>query len=267
MEIKKVTINNTSITYQEVGEGDVLLFLHGFCGGLGYWNKVLPELAKNYRVIALDLLGHGSSDLPDGDHSMESFADHLALFCKELNLEQVTLFGHSLGGYITLAFAEKYPNHLRAFSLIHSTAYPDTAEGKVARDQNINKITEAGIRPFVDGLVPKLFSIENVEKQTAEVEFAKQIGWETSVPGAITSLEAMRDRVDRNHVLKESEQPILLVAGDGDKVIPADKTFSVEKENIHSVLISGAGHMSMLETPSILVEEIKNWLETIKGEG
>lgn len=258
MGIKKITVHNQTIAYKEAGQGDVLVLLHGFCGSMGYWDRVLPELAKKYRVIAPDLPGHGESDV--SGHTIEHFAEQLELFFTALNLDQVTLLGHSLGGYVTLAYAERFATRLKAFSLIHSTGFPDSEEGKIARNNNIEKVKNEGIGSVVEGLIPKLFSPDHIEKNEAEIAFAMELGLQTTDKGAVAALKAMRDRISRNHVLAKSNCPILLVAGEGDQLIPAERTFSVKKENIDQVLISGAGHMSMLETPDILLQEIKKWL-------
>ncbi len=103
------------------------------------------------------------------------------------------MFGHSLGGYITLAFAEKYSDCLNGFSLVHSTAFPDSEEAKKGRIANVEKVQNEGIPSLIDGLVPKLFSPDNLEKMAEDVEIAKQIGYSTSPQGAINALVAMKE--------------------------------------------------------------------------
>ncbi|MEH7081877.1 alpha/beta hydrolase [Neobacillus drentensis] len=258
MEIKKLKANDSSMAYIDSGEGKPIVLLHGFCGSSSYWEFVIPTLSADYRVIALDLPGHGQSDPLQGSSTIENLADQVKNLLDALNLPEVTMFGHSLGGYITLAFAEKYGGQLSGYSLIHSTAFPDSEEAKKARSANIEKVNKSGIYSLIDGLVPKLFSPENQDENY--VGIAMEIGYTTSAEGAIDALNAMKDRPDRNRLLESSTLPILLVAGEQDQIIPAEKTFSVSKANIKQSIIKDSGHMSMFENPMELVSEIQEFL-------
>lgn len=262
MSLHQIELTNLSLSYQDRGEGEVVVLLHGFCGSHAYWDEVMPVLSKKNRVIVLDLPGHGDSTFPKGNYQLEYMADTLKELLDKLGIEKVTLFGHSLGGYITLAFAEKYEERLLGFSLIHSTAHADSEEAKDSRDASIEKVQKEGITEFIDGLIPKLFAEENIETNAAEIQKTKEIGYGTSEEGAIGMLQAMKERPDRNHVLNNSSLPALLIAGDKDQVIPPEKTFSVRKNTISQALIKGAGHMSMMEKPEALLSEIQHFLKS-----
>ncbi len=261
MSHHQMKLSNLTLAYRDHGEGDAIVLLHGFCGSHEYWDQVLPALSENYRVIVPDLPGHGDSTFPKGNYEIEYMADTVKELLDSLELDKVTLFGHSLGGYITLAFAEKYEERLNGFSLIHSTAHPDSEEAKEGRDQSIEKVRSEGISNFIDGLIPKLFAPENLETHMKEIEKAKEVGYETSEEGAIGMLRAMKNRPDRNHVLMNSKLRSLLIAGEQDQVIPPEKTFSVRKDSISHILINGAGHMSMMEKPGVLLSEIQHFLK------
>ncbi|MGG4497906.1 alpha/beta fold hydrolase [Brevibacillus reuszeri] len=252
--------NGQKIAYVEEGKGEAVILLHGFCGSSGYWKKVMPLLAESHHVIAVDLRGHGASLAPDEPYTMERFAEDIALFIDELGLPRVHLFGHSLGGYVTLAFAEKYVDKLASFGLIHSTSYPDDEAAKENRDKGATSIRENGIEPFIKALVPKLFAKGHVATMPEEVQMTKEIGLSTIPIGAINTLRGMRDRADRTHVLRETSIPVLLVAGTEDQVIPAEKTFAVQGEKIKQVLLQNVGHMGMLEAPREMAEEIRAFL-------
>jgi len=228
-----------------------------------YWEKVIPVLADEFRVVAIDLPGHGDSANITEEPSIENFADRIKDLLDSLNIKQSTMFGHSLGGYITLAFAEKYSHYLSGFALIHSTAFPDTEEAKNGRLATIEKVKKDGTQGVVNGLIPKLFSPLNLQKNSQEIELAKEIGYKTSVDGTINSLISMKNRMDRNHVLESTKLPVLLLAGKEDQIIPLEKTFSVKKENIKQSIIVDAGHMSMLESPKQLIKEMKDFLASI----
>lgn len=251
---------NSNIAYIEEGQGEVLLFIHGFCGSSEYWNEVIHELSTDYRVIAIDLPGHGESKNHNGVLDIDQYASVIKSFLEELKIEKVTMFGHSLGGYITLAFAESYSQYLNGFSLIHSTSFPDSEEAKKGRTASAGKIDKDGIDPFIDGLVPKLFAPENVETHRQSLTKVKKIGYETSPEGAKDALNAMKVRKDRTEVLANTKLPVLLIAGESDQLIPADKTFTASGENFKHVVIKGAGHMSMYEAPEKLSSAILSYL-------
>lgn len=259
VELKTLDLVEQMIAYREEGSGHAIVLLHGFCGSHAYWDKIVPELEKEFRVIAPDLPGHGKSSHVEDARTIDGMADSIKRLLDELQLEKVTLFGHSLGGYIALSFAERYSDCLNGLALVHSTAFPDSAEAKKGREANIEKVGQQGISALIDGLIPKLFSPEHVEERRADIEKAKQIGYQTSVEGAIAALQAMKDRPDRNQVMTETSLPILLVAGEQDQIIPADKTFSVTKENIEQALLREVGHMSMMESPDQLIALIRQF--------
>ncbi|MFC4798994.1 alpha/beta fold hydrolase [Neobacillus sp. GCM10023253] len=254
MNLKKHQLNESTLAYIDEGAGNPVVLLHGFCGSSQYWEKVIPELAKDYRVIAPDLPGHGQSSPLKPGFSIDDLAQKIKELLDALNIEKVSMFGHSLGGYITLAFAEKYNTHLTGFSLVHSTAFPDSDEAKKGREAGVTKIKDEGIHTFIDGLVPKLFSPEHLNE--SYVEKAKQIGCTTSPQGAMDTLLAMKNRPDRNHVLQNTEVPVILIAGEQDQIVPVEKTFSVSRTNIKQAIIKNAGHMSMYENPDELIKLI-----------
>lgn len=262
MELNKIKLKDDStLAWIDQGEGETIVLLHGFCGSSSYWHEIIPELSNNYRVIAPDLPGHGQSDSFNEGCTIEDFAEKLNVLLTQLNVQKVTMFGHSLGGYITLAFAEKYSGLLNGFSLVHSTAFPDSEEAKKGRTANVDKVKREGVQSLIDGLVPKLFSPDNIDKKY--VITVKEIGNSTSALGAISTLLAMRDRPNRNSVLEMTNIPVLLIAGEQDQIIPPEKTFSVRKSSIRHSTIKNAGHMSMYEKPDELISDIKIFLSNI----
>lgn len=238
-------------------QGAAAVLLHGFCGSSAYWEDVLPLIGGLGRVIIPDLRGHGlSSAAGEEVYAMESFADDLAELLGQLSVERVCLFGHSLGGYVSLAFAEKHPDKLEAFGLIHSTSLPDGDQAKIGRDKAVNTIKSEGIETFVNGLVPKLFASEHLATLEKAVKRVTEIGYATSPEAAAATALGMKSRKDRRSVLENLEVPRLLVAGSEDGVIPAKNTFTSEGKNVSQVLLSGSGHMSMVESPAELGNRI-----------
>lgn len=261
MERKKLGIGDIMLSYIDSGKGDeTIILLHGFCGSSDYWSKIIPQLIDTYRVIAVDLRGHGKSSEPEKCFSIEDMADDIFHLVTALNINKAYLFGHSLGGYISLVFAKKYEDKLKGFSLVHSTAFSDSEEAKLGREVGISKINTEGLEAFVQGLIPKLFAVENIERRKADIDKVIDIGKQTSKNGAIGALSAMKKRAERNDVLQSTNVPVLLIAGKGDQVIGLEKVFSVNRESIKQVVIENAGHMSMYENYNQLVKEIKAWI-------
>jgi pimeloyl-ACP methyl ester carboxylesterase len=257
-------INDLTISYIDEGNGkEAVVLLHGFCGSAAYFEKIIPVLSKKYRVIAPSLRGHGKSSAVSDPYTIEDMATDIYQLLNNLEINNVVMFGHSLGGYVTLAFADRYPENLSGFSLIHSTAHPDNDEAKQSRNINIELICEYGIEPLIEGLVPKLFASSHVKTMSEEVELVKEIGLNTSVTGAKGALKAMRDRPDRNFVLRETKVPVLLIAGKDDQIIPQEKVFSEENPLIERVIMGDTGHMGMVERPEKLVLIMSEFLNKI----
>lgn len=262
MKTKTANLDNRKLAYIDEGKGEVIVLLHGFCGSHEYWEEVIPELAKEYRVIAPDLRGHGKSSISDSACAVEDFSEDIKELLGQLGLDKVTMLGHSLGGYITLAFADHQSNRLKGYGLIHSTAFPDDEAGRLKRDRTIEQIKEKGIKSVIDQLIPNLFAPDTL--LTEKIEKAIRIGYETPPEGAIAASVAMKNRPNRNGVLQNSNIPVLLVAGESDQVIHPEKTFSVSKVNITQTTLKGAGHMGMYEATDTLIEEILEFMKKIK---
>ncbi|MDM5337609.1 alpha/beta hydrolase [Fictibacillus enclensis] len=262
MKLKTANLDKRKLAYIDEGKGEAIVLLHGFCGSHEYWEEVVPKLAKEYRVIAPDLRGHGKSSVSDSACAVEDFSEDIKDLLGHLGLDKVTMLGHSLGGYITLAFADHQSNRLKGYGLIHSTAFPDDEAGRLKRDRTIEQIQEKGIESVIDQLVPNLFAPDT--PLSDKIEKAKRIGYETPPEGAIAASVAMKNRPNRNDVLQNSNIPVLLVAGESDQVVPPEKTFSVSKENIIQSTLQGAGHMGMYEATDNLIEEIMAFMKKIK---
>jgi|HigsolmetaGSP11D_1036233.scaffolds.fasta_scaffold01278_10 3-oxoadipate enol-lactonase len=242
-----------------------VVLLHGFCGSSAYWEETLPHLEGSGLYIVPDLRGHGLSEAPAGTvYAMEEFADDLLRLLDALGEREAIVLGHSLGGYITLAFAGKHPDRLRGFGLVHSTPLPDTEEAKAGRDKTAQRLLAEGAAPFVNELAPKLFAAENRERMPDKVARTAAIGLGVSPAGAAATALGMKARPDRSGVVRSASVPVLLVAGEGDAVVAPERTFiDAEGPNVRRVLLAGCGHMSMMEAPAKLAEAIAGFTEWV----
>lgn len=245
-------------------ERNVIVLLHGYCGSSAYWERVVRDLSASVRVIAPDARGHGLSAASGDDvYSMEMYADDAASLLDKCNIGKACLLGHSLGGYITLAFAEKYGDRLSGFGLIHSTAKEDGEAAKLNREKAVDSLRQGGVEPFVDGLIPKLFAPGYGDIAPGDIERGKRIGYGTSLDGAVGTARGMKLRPDRTEVIKRSQLPVLLVAGASDQVIPVESTFAAAGARTVQRKLEGAGHMGMIEQPRELISEILNFAKTL----
>ncbi|WP_054956874.1 alpha/beta fold hydrolase [Paenibacillus dakarensis] len=260
--MEKVQCNGHTICYVDQGQGEPVILLHGYCGSSSYWEQVLHHL-NGYRVIVPDLRGHGRSDAPMGPYTIEQMADDVMMLMDELKIEKATMLGHSLGGYITLSFVQRYSSRVNAFGLIHSTGYPDSDEAKEKRVKAVSVIQGEGITSFVDGLIPGLFAPETEKLKPECIQKAKEIGYSTPPQGAIGAALAMRERIDRRDVISSTTLPVLLVAGEKDGLMPQERVFTTDHSNVTQVVINGAGHMSMMERPEELGEAIHSFLNKV----
>ncbi|MBI5373110.1 MAG: alpha/beta hydrolase [Sphingobacteriales bacterium] len=258
---KTIVIEGQRIRYRVTGSGQPVMLVHGFGEEAGVWDEIADHLKNTYRLVIPDLPGSGHSEqIPD--MSIEGMAEVLHTILHEEKLSTCVLIGHSMGGYITLAFAEKYPNHLSGFALFHSTAYADSEEKKAARRKGIEFIKEHGAFPFLKASIPNLFSPLTREKNAALVE--KHIAGLTHfTPGALVAYyNAMISRPDRSDLLKQCGIPVLFIIGKHDTAAPPADSFRQsglpEISYIHQ--LEKSGHMGMLEEPEQCTRILEGFL-------
>lgn len=236
--------------YRDRGKGFPLLLLHGFPMDGDIWHQHADLLAEaGHRVIVPDLPGSGRSPLPAGPVTIEGMADFVYAILLQERLEQCILFGHSMGGYVTLAFAEKFPQLLKGAGLINSTAMADTEEKKQARLKSIRLMEQYGTAAFVRQTVPGYFGekFRNGHPETISglVEKYSSAGVE-ALKGYYL---AMMQRPDRVAVLEKAAFPFLFIIGKEDKAAPLDMMLrQVALPAVASIhIFDGVGHMAMLE--------------------
>ena len=161
--------HDKKIYYKIEGKGKAIVLLHGFLEGLYVWEDYMKELSKNYTVLTIDLPGHGDSECISEVHDMTMMSEVVASAIYINNISQCILIGHSMGGYVMLKFADKYPNLLKGFGLLHSHALPDSEEGKANRNRVI-EIVSKNHKNFISQFFPELFASANVSKFKKEID-------------------------------------------------------------------------------------------------
>ncbi|MFC6996088.1 alpha/beta fold hydrolase [Rufibacter roseus] len=257
-------MKNTPLGYTDSGTGPAIVFLHGFCESKDLWAEFAKPLAKQFRLVALDLPGHGESPAPEG-FSMEAQAEQVYLTLQQLQVEKFLLVGHSMGGYVALAFAEKYPELLRGLCLFHSTALPDSPEKKENRLKTIEFVQKHGVEKFMDSFVAPLFAPANRDACQKAIQKMQDIGKATPPKTIEGCLQAMRNRPDRIQVLKEIRVPVFFIAGKEDPAVPLEATLQQchLPENSMAYFIGEVGHMGMFERTVATRQALLKFAETL----
>jgi len=254
----KVEFKGIEIAYTEQGKGPAVVFLHGFLENSLMWESVAPHFSKSHRVIRIDLPGHGQSDNIGYVHTMDEMAEAVMSVLKHLRIRRSVFVGHSMGGYVSLALAEAYPDNVKALVLFQSTARADSAVKKRDRLRAI-ELVKKNPSSFVRKAIPMLFRPVNRKRFRNEVAQVKLQALTTSVQGITAALEGMRQRPNREVLLKFPPYPVRFIVSDKDPVIPLDSireqaTLS-DAVDIH--VIKGSGHMSHIEDEKTTIALLK----------
>ena len=244
--MNQILYKNSKISYSDTGKGTAVVLLHGFLENQSMWQDFVPELSQKYRVITIDLLGHGKTECLGYVHNMEDNADMVHEVLHELKIRKAVFVGHSMGGYVALAFAELYPDTLKGLVLLNSTSRADSEERKQNRDRAI-KAVKQDYTTFVRLSIANLFSEDNRGRLNEEIEKVKLEALQTPLQGIVASLEGMKIRKDREVLLHFGPYPKMLILGKKDPVLNYEDSLE-QIENTDVKLVSFPdGHMSHIE--------------------
>lgn len=247
---KSIYYQGHKIYYTIVGKGKPVVFIHGFGETGSVWKNQIDFFSNELEMIIPDLPGSGDSEMIE-DMSMEGMAEVIHAILQEEKKDPLPVIGHSMGGYIALAFAEKYPSLLTGLGLFHSTAFADSEEKKDTRRKGIAFINEHGAFEFLKTTSPNLFSpATKSENPDLIEEFIS--GLNNFSPQALVSYyNAMMNRPDRTEVLRNASYPVLFILGKYDNAVPLADTLKLCSlpENSYIEILKNSGHMGMLEEP------------------
>ncbi|MBS4044213.1 MAG: alpha/beta hydrolase [Chitinophagaceae bacterium] len=259
---------NGSICYEHEGKGQVVVLLHGFGEDKSIWNHQINFLKNYYQLIIPNLPGTGKSSLLQGlNIQIEDYADWLFHFLQHfINPSQkIILLGHSMGGYIGLAYAKKYAETLAGFGLIHSTAFTDSDEKKEIRKRAIDTINEYGAASFLKNTIPNLFASSFKENNPTIINELIAQGKTLSKESLIQYYKAMMNRPDSSEVLKQSSVAVLFIMGKEDVAAPLqDVLQQCHLPKISDILIlDNVAHMGMLEATEQINEKLLSYLQMV----
>jgi pimeloyl-ACP methyl ester carboxylesterase len=229
------------------------LLVHGFPLDHHLWDEVAPLLEDTFDLIIPDLRGFGESSIESAPASLDDFAADLAALLDQQGIQKAAIAGHSMGGYIALAFARLYPERVHGLGLVASQVLADAPERKEGRYKSAADVELNGIGSVVETMTPKFTPDERLQSYA-------RASMERQPPAAyIAALKAMAERRDSTPLLSTLRVPVVVVHGDADALVPIDRAREVKAAlpQAHLVEISGAGHMPMMEDAQKTAEALK----------
>ena len=262
MKQEFILFKNTKISYSDHGKGNALVLLHGFLENSSMWNDFIPQFSKKNRVIAIDLLGHGQTECIGYIHSMELMAEAVFMVLKHLKIRRSKFVGHSMGGYVALAFAELYPDAVKGLCLMNSTVKPDSKQKKKNRDRAI-KAVKQNHKTFVRVSISNLFRPKNRRIFNKEIKQVKQEALKTPLQGIVAALEGMKIRQDREALLHFGPYKKMMIISKKDPVLNYT-SLKEQVENTDTLVVElPDGHMSHIENKTDFTYSIMHFIEKL----
>ena len=245
--------------YFEVeGKGKSFVFLHGFLENHLIWNNLRKNLEKDAQIVTIDLPGHGNSAVMDETATMETMADAVIEVLDELNIEQATFIGHSMGGYVTCALADLYQERVENIVLINSSTLPDD-DAKKNQRLRACETAKKNFNALVSFSMPTLFAAHHRDNFIEELKFVKEIALKTPIEGICAALKGMRERPDRSSILYDYKGGIYIIVGMNDETVNPELflTLIPDLPNIHLYKFDG-GHMAFIENYNEVLSILKS---------
>ena len=255
-----LNFKNTEIHYSVKGKGTAIVLLHGFLENLNMWNDLENALSKKYKVVCIDLLGHGLSKNLGYIHSMELQAEMVKFVLNHLKLRKYFMVGHSMGGYVGLSFANLYTKNLKGLCLLNSTALADSKEKKINRNRAV-KAVQKNYKTFVRIAIPMLFSEKNRNIFSETIQKITSEALKTSPQGIIAALEGMKNRENTTTILQQNTFPILLIIGKQDITLAYNSLINQTKNTNVEVVEFPDGHMSHIENKKELLLALQSFVK------
>jgi pimeloyl-ACP methyl ester carboxylesterase len=253
------------INYFDKGEGDSIVLLHGYLESSEVWNGFEAGLSSSFRVISVDLPGHGLSDVYSDVHTMEFMAEAIKELLDELGVRKTFLLGHSLGGYVALAFVELFPELLTGYSLFHSQPFADPDEAIEKRKREIS-IVRAGKKDLMyPDNVMRMFATSNLEKFEGALQRSKDIASRLPGDGIIAVLNGMISRPSRLRIMEAGTVPCLWILGLMDNYIDCSLVLGKVKlpDNAKVVILNNSGHIGFVEEESLSISIISDFVNSL----
>lgn len=263
---KLFTYNSGQIHFTDQGKGVIIMLIHGYLETSEIWSNFAKRLSENFRIITVDLPGHGKSENADKVLTMDHMASILAKLLEYLNIKKVFLTGHSLGGYVTLAFADIYPDMLSGYCLLHSHPFADDS-GKIEKRKTEAGVVEKGKKDwFIPGSITKLYATSNLHKFSEPVKRSIEIALKVPDETIVAVLKGMIARPSRVSTMESGKVPYLWILGAMDNLINCEEIQSRVRipKNAEVIVLKNTGHMGFIEEEDLSVKIITEFFKKLK---
>jgi pimeloyl-ACP methyl ester carboxylesterase len=244
-----------NVFYTDNGKGNCVILLHGFLENSSMWGNMIPKLSENNRVVCIDLLGHGKTGCLGYIHTMELMSEAVEAVVNQLKIQNAIFIGHSMGGYVALAYAEKNPKSISGLCLMNSTSIADTEEKRENRDRAIVAVKQ-NHRTFIRLAIVNLFRPKNQIIFSEKIKGLINEALETPLQGIIAALEGMKIRKNRAFLLHNLTSKKMMIIGKKDPVLDYDSLIEQTENTNVKIVEFPDGHMSHIENEGDLLQEI-----------
>ncbi|HCR70332.1 MAG TPA: hypothetical protein DIW23_02715 [Anaerolineae bacterium] len=251
--MEKIQVNDITLAFERRGKGTPLVLLHGYPLDHHVWDFIAPLLENDFDLIMPDLRGFGESTISDANYTIDTFASDIASLLDHLGIKKTAIAGHSMGGYIALAFTKWHFDRVSGLGLVSTQTLADPPDRKEGRYKSAADVGENGIGGVVDTMAPKFTPDENLQLSSREI-------MERQKPGAfIGALKAMAERMDTTSLISSINFPLVVIHGDKDNLISIERAREVKSlvPNAHLIELQNVGHLPMMEAVKETAEALK----------
>jgi len=268
---KQINMNRTiqfegiTVKYSTRGKGKPLVLLHGYLLSGEAWKPLTDLLSATFRVISVDIPGHGGSGVAGDTHTMEFIAEAVRAVINDSGEKKVLLAGHSMGGYAALAFAEKYPGMLAGYVLFHSHPYADTPEGILKRKREIEVVMAGKKNIMYPTNISMMFAENNLKSMSSALAKLRRLASGNPAEGIVALLNGMMARPRRAAVIERGEVPLLWILGRSDRYFSPETAVRDIKipVNAQVVILEKSGHLGFIEEPGLSAELISTFARNL----
>jgi pimeloyl-ACP methyl ester carboxylesterase len=263
---RKIDFQGKQVHYNVSGEGNALVFLHGYLESSQIWNGFVDRFVKTHKVICIDLPGHGKSEVIAHVHTMELMAQLVNTVVEEEKIDNLVLFGHSLGGYVTMEYVNQYLNKIQGYCLFHSTCFADDEDKKLNRDREISLVKCGKKMQIIRTNIPKAFADNNLDVLKDRVNETIEIAAMSPNEGIVALLRGMKERNDHSKTLMNPDYTPLLIWGQKDNYIGEDAFKKLLNLAPHAsqIVLKNSGHMGFIEEADCAYSGIMTYLDSLK---
>lgn len=259
----KYQTQNTLCEYEDTGSGPPLLLIHGFPHDGTLWRLQIEELKNHARLIIPDLRGFGKSGDAPETMTMDDYAADLKALIDAQRIRGVILCGLSMGGYISLAFLDRYPELVLGLILANTRSAPDTEQARAGRQAMTEQVLSGGVAGIATTMLPKMLTATTIARNPDLADSVRVMMARQRVNGVVAALRGMAARPDRTPILDSIKIPTLIITGEADSLIPMEESQSINEaiEGSRLLIIPQAAHLSNLEAPDVFNQAVIEFLE------